>query len=50
MKKNTLNSNEWQLLLVLRELNAGLSKKEKQMNVVQWIRKKLQKLEQRSGW
>ncbi len=49
-KKSTLNTLEWQLLLVLRDLESQLSKKEKQMNVVQWIRKRVKELEERSGW
>ncbi len=50
MKKSTLNTNEWQLLLVLRDLESQLSKKEKQMNIVKWIRKRVKELEERSGW
>ena len=50
MKKSTLNTNEWQLLLVLRDLESQLSKKEKQMNIVQWIRKRVEDLEKRTGW
>ena len=49
-KKSTLNSSEWQLLLVLRDLESELSKKEKQMNIVQWIRKRVKELERRTGW
>ena len=49
-KKSTLNSSEWQLLLILRDLESQLSKKEKQMNVVQWIRKRVEELEKRTGW
>ncbi len=49
-KKSTLNSSEWQLLLVLRDLESELSKKEKQMNIVQWIRKRVKELEKRTGW
>jgi len=50
MKKGTLSSSEWQLLLVLRDLETELSKKEKQMNIVQWIRKRVKELEKRTGW
>ena len=50
MKKDTLSSSEWQLLLVLRDLETELSKKEKQMNIVQWIRKRVKELEKRTGW
>jgi len=50
MKKGTLDSHEWQLLLVLRDLESELSKKEKQMNIVQWIRKRVKELEKRTGW
>ena len=50
MKKGTLDSLEWQLLLVLRDLESQLSKKEKQMNVVEWIRKRVKELEERTGW
>ena len=46
----SLSSKEWQLLLVLQELEYELSKKEKQMNVVQWIRKRVEELEKRTGW
>ena len=50
MKKGTLSSSEWQLLLVLRDLESQMAKKEKQMNVVEWIRKKVKELEERTGW
>ena len=50
MLKGTLSSSEWQLLLVLRDLETELSKKEKQMNIVQWIRKRREELEKRTGW
>ena len=49
-KKDTLSSSEWQLLLILRDLESQLSKKEKQMNIVQWIRKRVEELEKRTGW
>jgi len=50
MKKGTLSSKEWQLLLVLQELEYELSKKEKKMTVKEWIRKTVQELQKRSGW
>ena len=50
MKKGTLSSSEWQLLLILRDLESQSSKKEKQMNIVQWIRKTVEELEKRTGW
>ena len=49
-KKSTLDSREWQLYLVLKELEYELSKKEKNMKVKEWVRKKVQELEKRSGW
>ncbi len=49
-KKSTLNSREWQLYLVLKELEYEISKKEKNMKVKEWVRKKVQELEKRSGW
>ena len=46
----SLSSKEWQLLLVLQELEYELSKKEKNMKVREWIRKTVEKLQKRSGW
>lgn len=50
MSKDSLDSKEWQLLLVLQDLEGQLSKKEKKMNVIEWIRKRIKELEERSGW
>ena len=50
MSKKSLDSKEWQLLLVLVELENQLTKKEKQMTVIEWLRKKVKELEERSGW
>jgi len=50
MKKSTLSSKEWQLLLVVKELECELSRKEKNMKVKEWIRKTVQELQKRSGW
>ena len=50
MKKGTLSSSEWQLLLVLRDLETELSKKEKNMKVREWIKKRVKELQKRSGW
>ena len=46
----SLNSKEWQLLLVLQELEYELSKKEKNMKVREWIKKRVKELQKRSGW
>jgi|TARA_B100001971_G_C18237762_1_gene568566 hypothetical protein len=45
-----LSSKEWQLLLVLQELEYELSKKEKNMKVKEWIRKTVKELQERSEW
>ena len=46
----SLSSKEWQLLLVLQELEYELSKKEKNMKVREWIKKRVKELQIRSGW
>ena len=46
----SLSSKEWQLLLVLQELEYELSKKEKNMKVREWIKKRVKELQKRSGW
>ena len=50
MKKSDLSTKEWQYFLVLKELLGELSRKEKNMKVIKWLTKKVEKLEKRSGW
>ena len=47
---NSLNTKEWQLLLVLRELYGELSDNEKNEKLGKWIEKKVKELDERSGW
>ena len=49
MKKSDLSTKEWQYFLVLKELLGELSRKEKNMKVIEWLTKKVEKLEKRSG-
>ena len=49
-KHNSLNSREWQLLLVLKELKDQLTEKEKNQKLSQWIEEKIKDLDARSGW
>ncbi len=49
-KDNSLNSREWQLLLVLKELKDQLTEKEKNQKLSQWIEEKIKDLDARSGW
>jgi|TARA_R110000796_G_scaffold230928_1_gene348740 hypothetical protein len=46
----SLNSKEWQLLLILKELEYQLSDKEKEMKVIEWLQKRKKELGERSGW
>ena len=50
MKKPSLSTKEWQYFLVLKELLGELSKKEKNMKVIEWLKQNVEKLEERSGW
>ena len=50
MKKSDLSTKECQYFLVLKELLGELSRKEKNMKVIEWLTKKVEKLEKRSGW
>ena len=50
MKKPSLSTKEWQYFLVLKELLGELSKKEKNMKVREWIKKRVKELQKRSGW
>jgi|TARA_Y100000114_G_scaffold156905_1_gene185930 hypothetical protein len=45
-----LNSKEWQLYLVLEELEGTLTNEEKHMKLGKWVRKKIEELEKRTGW
>ena len=38
---NTLNNKEWQLLLVLKELQGQLSEHEKNQKLKQWLERKI---------
>ena len=49
MEDDSLNSHEWQLLLVLKELQGSLSDKEKNQKLSQWIEEKIKELDARSG-
>ena len=46
MKKPDLSTKEWQYFLVLKELLDELSKKEKNMKVIEWLTKKVEVSEQ----
>ena len=50
MKKPTLSTKEWQYFLVLKEMLGELSRREKNMKVIEWLTKKVKDLEKRSGW
>ena len=45
-----LDSKEWQLYLVLEELESTLTNEEKHMRLGKWLRRKIEELEKRSGW
>ena len=45
----SLNSREWQLFLVLKELQGQLTEKEKNQNLTQWIEEQIKELDARSG-
>mgnify|MGYP003143212335 FL=1 len=47
---NTLNNKEWQLLLVLKELQGQLSEHEKNQTLRQWLEQKIKDLDARTGW
>ena len=47
---NTLNNKEWQLLLVLKELQGQLSENEKNQKLKQWLEQKIKDLDARTGW
>ena len=50
MEDDSLNSKEWQQLLVLKELYSELSEKEKNEKLGKWLRQKVKELDDRSGW
>ena len=47
---NTLNNKEWQLLLVLKELQGQLSEHKKNQKLKQWLEQKIKDLDARTGW
>jgi hypothetical protein len=47
---NSLNSKEWQLYLVLKELQSELDEKEKKEQLGEWLKRKVEELHARSGW
>ena len=49
-KKSSLDTKEWQLLLVLEELQYQLTKKEKNTKLIVWLNQKIEDLRARSGW
>ena len=46
----SLNSREWQLFLVLKELQGQLTEKEKNQKLSEWIEEKTKEPAARSGW
>ena len=49
-KKSNLSTKQWQYFLVLKEILNDLPKKEKNMKVKEWLTKKVEALEKKSGW
>ena len=47
---NSLDTREWQLLLVLKELQGQLSEHEKNQKLRQWLEQKIKDLDARTGW
>ncbi len=47
---NSLDTREWQLLLVLKELQGQLSEHEKNQTLRQWLEQKIKDLDARTGW
>ena len=47
---NSLDTREWQLLLVLKELQGQLSEHEKNQKLKQWLEQKIKDLDARTGW
>ena len=50
MDDDGLNTREWQLYLVLKELQPYLTDEENKMELRSWIEKKVKELEKRTGW
>ena len=46
---NSLDTREWQLLLVLKELQGQLSEHEKNQTLRQWLEQKIKDLDARTG-
>ena len=47
---NSLDTREWQLLLVLKELQGQLSEEEKNQKLIEWLKQKIKNLDARTGW
>jgi len=47
---NSLDTREWQLLLVLKELQGQLSEDEKNQKLIEWLKQKIKNLDARTGW
>ena len=47
---NSLDTREWQLLLVLKELQGQLSEDEKNQKLIEWLKQKIKNLNARTGW
>ena len=47
---NSLNSREWQLYLVLKELKGEITEEEKKEKLGEWLERKIKELHARSGW
>ena len=47
---NSLSSREWQLYLVLKELQYELNDEEKKEQLDTWLKRKVAELHERSGW
>ena len=46
---NSLDTREWQLLLVLKELQGQLSEDEKNQKLIEWLKQKIKNLDARTG-
>tara|TARA_Y100000114_G_C11737724_1_gene317187 strand:+ start:463 stop:618 length:156 start_codon:yes stop_codon:yes gene_type:complete len=49
-ERDSLSTKEWQLLLVLKELESELSEEEKNQKLIEWLKQKIKNLDVRTGW
>ena len=49
-ERDSLSTKEWQLLLVLKELESELSEEEKNQKLIAWLKQKIKNLDARTGW